>query len=248
MKIRARYASARTVNMARARRQGRGKMLSSSRFAKNTKVNQTGSASGQNKTQRTQKTRQTENFEEMQKNANDLQKKISSLFDVCKKLGEEQEKKVEENAVEKKNQIVQDVKKEIVSCAKEIVNEYQELMENLENANTNTCTVFGNHLKTLMKSYEKELKQAGISVNRKGTLTIDEKEALNASDSAIQSVFGKSTGVFGQLKEKCGSIENNAATTIQVLNRMYGTSSIYSKYGINTAYYGKSGSAYSAWG
>ena len=278
MRVRTRYASARAVSMARARRQGRGKMLSSSRFAKSTSVNQNSSIARTGKTQSSTQTKQIEIFEEMQKGANNLKKQVDSLFSYCKNLKEEQEKAAYQKAdtetvnqkdnqvttvetttgsekqttseTEKKKELekTEENKDTILSYAKKIINNYNMIMEDLGEVGNNTCVAFQTQLKTLVKSYEKDLKQVGITIDRKGMLNLDEKEAGKVDLTTMETVFGKSYGVFGKLRDKCASIESNASTSIQILNRLYGTSSVYSKYGKNTAYYGTNGNYYSALG
>lgn len=250
MRIRVKYASSRAVTMARARRQGRARMLSSSRGTRNASVNQNSSLSCTEKKQSTKQSKQITTYEEIQNMANDLKKQVNSMFDFCRKIGEESEKKTTENTVdtEKEKKTEEFNKEEILSYAKKIVSDYNHIMEDISEVGDSSSIILGNQLKSLVKEHEKELKQVGISLDRKGYLSLDDKEAAKVTLSTMQSVFGKKSGVFDRLKEKCDSIEKNAATTIQVMNRLYGTSGVYSKYGKNSAYYGSNGSYYSALG
>ena len=99
-----------------------------------------------------------------------------------------------------------------------------------------------------MGNCEDDLKKVGVSVNKNGTLSLISKTLENADLNTLKDVFCKSNGITDKLIEKAEYIESNASSTIQVMNRMYGTQTSYNKYGKSSAYYGSSGNWYSALG
>lgn len=139
-------------------------------------------------------------------------------------------------------------KKEIIACVKDLVEQYNTIYENLEDLGGTANTVFLSKIKQLVSNCEDELKKTGVTLNRDGTLSITTKTLESADLSTLKSVYCKSNGIADKLMERAENIESNAAATIKVLNRMYGTQSSYNKYGTASAYYGSSGSWYSALG
>ena len=200
------------------------------------------------RTQSTSNTTQTKKiamYEKVQKAADELQKVAKSLVELGKTGTVENTEKTSDVQTKEKTQ--EEQKKEMITAVKDLVEQYNIIYEKLDEIGGSVNTVFTSQLKKLMMNCEDDLKKTGVTLNKDGTLSITAKTLENTELSTLKEVYGKSSGIVGKLSEKCESIESNASSTIEVMNRMYGTQT-YNKYGYGNSYYGNTGSWYSALG
>ena len=162
-------------------------------------------------------------------------------------LGKRVENTEKTSDVQTKEKTQEEQKKEMITAVKDLVEQYNIIYEKLDEIGGSVNTVFTSQLKKLMMNCEDDLKKTGVTLNKDGTLSITAKTLENTELSTLKEVYGKSSGIVGKLSEKCESIESNASSTIDVMNRMYGTQT-YNKYGYGNSYYGNTGSWYSALG
>ncbi len=266
MVIRGTRASLARARMIRnARRSRSGKVLSN-RAARNT-ASSSNRTSRTNHTSDTKQTKQIALYEEVQKAADDMQKTAKALL----KLGTETVTKTDGTAAttetttktdgtaattetaakteaQTKGKTEEEQKKEIISGVKDLVEQYNVIYRNLEELGGSVNITFLSNLKQLMRSNEDELKKVGVSLNKDGTLSTTAKTLESADLNTLKDIFCKSNGIMDKLIDKSEDIESNAASTILVMNRMYGTQASYNKYGTSNAYYGNNGSWYSALG
>lgn len=151
-------------------------------------------------------------------------------------------------ATQTKEKTEEEQKKEIVACVKDLVEQYNIIYNNLDKLGGSVNTVFLSKLKQLMSINGDELKKTGVSINKDGTLSVTAKTLESTDLNTLKAVYCKSNGIVDKLADRVEDIESNAASTIQVMNRMYGTQSSYNKYGMSSAYYGNNGSWYNAIG
>ena len=267
MVIRGTRTSLARSRMIRAARRSRSGKVLSNRSARNSS-SRLNSSSRTNNASDTKQTKQIALYEEVQKAADDMQKTAKALLELGTVKTETTTKadatnaeaaaktddtatKTEassksETSTEEKTE--EEQKKEIISGVKDLVEQYNAIYHNLDELGGSVNTIFLSKIKQLMGKCEDELKKVGVSVNNNGTLSWTSKTLENADLNTLKNVFCKSKGVTEKLIEKAEYIESNAASTIQVMNRMYGTQTLYNKYGTSSAYYGNNGNWYSALG
>lgn len=251
-----RTSLARARMIRNARRSRSGKVLSRS-SAKNTS-SRLNSTSKTNNTSETKQTKKIALYEEVQKAADDMQKTAKALLELgaAKTEAAEAEStettaKTDSTAAEttqSKEKTEEEQKKEIIAGVKDLVEQYNIIYNNLEELGGTVNTVFLSKLKQLVGNCEAELEKTGVSVNRDGTLLIATKTLESIDLNTLKSVYCKDNGIADKLTDRAEYIESNASSTIQVMNRMYGTQTSYNKYGASSAYYGSSGSWYNAIG
>ncbi|MBQ6993475.1 MAG: hypothetical protein IJN64_03120 [Lachnospiraceae bacterium] len=259
-----RTSLARARMIRNARRSRSGKVLSN-RSARNTS-SRLNRSSRTNQTSDTKQTKQIALYEEVQKAADDMQKTVKALLklDTVKVDATTKEESTvnadttaekttttgtsTKSEVQTKGKTEEEQKKEIISGVKDLVEQYNVIYRNLDELGGSVNTTFLSKLKQLMRNSEDELKKMGVSLNKDGTLSVTAKTLESADLKSLKDTFCKSNGIADKLTDKAKDIENSAASTIQVMNRMYGTQTLYNKYGASGAYYGNNGSWYNALG
>ena len=156
-------------------------------------------------------------YENMEKAAKALQTSVKNLQNI--NLGTDTDKEDTQDSIKKK----------LLEQIDEFVGDYNSLYKSLDQAGGTTNTMFQKQLKSLFTTNQKKLAEIGITMDAKGTLSVDSKDSYAA-----------------EISSKCETIKICANSTIKVLNRMYGTQTAYNRYGINGYYYGSSGSRYNA--
>ncbi len=234
----------RMVAQARARRQGRAKILSSvsAKRATNTGTSansktgsyQSASTSSGSMTQ----VKKYNAYTQMQEYAEGLSTETKALLKIGTttqtkdtELTEEEKKAQEQKAADEKTTVVSEIQK--------VVNYYNGLYDSLEDTGSSANRAFQTQLKNTVKGYEKKLKEIGISIDKTGTLSVTEKTLKNADVEDLKEIFCKKDGLSDKLADKADTLKANASTTLKVMNKLYGTSasSNYTKYGtISDAY------------
>ena len=139
-----------------------------------------------------------------------------------------------------------DIKKKLLEQINEFAGDYNSLYKSLDQAGGTTNTMFQKQLKALFTTNQKNLAEIGITMDAKGTLSIDSKTLEAADVDKLQKIFCDKDSFAARVSDKCETIKSCANSTIKVLNRMYGTQTAYNRYGTNGYYYGSSGSRYNA--
>ena len=163
-------------------------------------------------------------YENMEKAAKALQTSVKDLQNI--NLGTDTDKEDTQDSIKKK----------LFEQIDEFAGDYNSLYKSLDQAGGTTNTMFQKQLKALFTTNQKNLAEIGITMDAKGTLSIDSKTLEAADVDKLQKIFC----------DKCETIKSCANSTIKVLNRMYGTQTAYNRYGTNGYYYGSSGSRYNA--
>ena len=244
MIVRGTRTSLARARMIRSARRNRSSKVLSGSSSRNTS-SRLNSSSRTQSTSNTTQTKKIAMYEKVQKAADELQKVAKSLVELGKTGTVENTEKTSDVQTKEKTQ--EEQKKEMITAVKDLVEQYNIIYEKLDEICGSVNTVFTSQLKKLMMNCEDDLKKTGVTLNKDGTLSITAKTLENTELSTLKEVYGKSSGIVGKLSEKCESIESNASSTIDVMNRMYGTQT-YNKYGYGNSYYGNTGSWYSALG
>lgn len=141
----------------------------------------------------------------------------------------------------------QELQEDIVEAVEKLVTNFNTVYENLNELGGTVNTMYATRIKNLAYSNKTKLAEVGITQNKNGTLSIDEKK-LKATDlEKLKAVFCKESGLIGDLQEHAKSMKESAAATASVLNKMYG-SSTYNQYGTSSSYFNHAGNLYNYWG
>lgn len=222
-----RNSLARARMIRSASRQGRSKILSN-------KTNTTSKSNTSSSTTRstTSTSSQITLYENMEKAAKALQTDVKNL---------------QNNSTDTNDENTQEsIKKKILEQIDEFVEDYNSLYKSLEQAGGTTNSMFQKQLKSSFTTNQKDLAAIGITMDAKGTLSVDSKTLEAADVDKLQKIFCDKDSYAAEVSGKCETIKSCANSTIKVLNRMYGTQTTYNRYGTNGYYYGSSGSWYSA--
>lgn len=249
MVVRGTRASLARARMIRSARRNRSSKILSGSSSRNTS-SRLNSSSRTQSTSNTTQTKKIAMYEKVQKATDELQKVAKSLVELGKTGTVENTDKTDTEKTsdaQTNGKTQEEQKRKMITAVKDLVEHYNIIYEKLDEIGGSVNTVFTSQLKKLMMNCEDDLKKTGVTLNKDGTLSITAKTLENTELSTLKEVYGKSSGLVGKLSEKCESIESNASSTIDVMNRMYGTQT-YNKYGYGNSYYGNTGSWYSALG
>ena len=222
-----RNSLARARMIRSASRQGRSKILSN-------KTNTTGKSNTSSSTTRstTSTSSKITLYENMEKAAKALQTDVKNLQNNSTDTNDENTQK--------------SIKKKLLEQIDEFVGDYNSLYKSLEQAGGTTNSMFQKQLKSSFTTNQKDLAEIGITMDAKGTLSVDSKTLEAADVDKLQKIFCDKDSFAARVSDKCETIKSCANSTIKVLNRMYGTQTAYNRYGTNGYYYGSSGSRYNA--
>lgn len=168
-------------------------------------------------------------------NASDklLSTKDDSIFNLAIKENKEQTGKT-------------DNKEKVISQIKSVVNQFNTVMEKMNDIGYTVNTLYRKQLSQYVAQSKTDLKNLGITEEKDGTLSIDEK-VLNAADlSKLQDVFGKKNSFMNRVAVRIESISAYANSNVS-LQLQNGYTSAYSKFGESTENgYGGTGHYFSA--
>lgn len=224
-----RNSLARARMIRSANRQRRTKVLSSQ-----TNKTDKGNISSDTTRTDTSTSSQITLYENMEKAAKALQTSVKDLQNI--NLGTDTDKEDTQDSIKKK----------LFEQIDEFAGDYNSLYKSLDQAGGTTNTMFQKQLKALFTTNQKNLAEIGITMDAKGTLSIDSKTLEAADVDKLQKIFCDKDSFAARVSDKCETIKSCASSTIKVLNRMYGTQTAYNRYGTNGYYYGSSGSRYNA--
>lgn len=226
-----RNSLARARMIRSANRQRRTKVLSSQ-----TNKTDKGNISSDTTRTDTSTSSQITLYENMEKAAKALQTNVKNLQNINWDTDTDKDKEGTQDSVKKK----------LLEQINEFAGDYNSLYKSLDQAGGTTNTMFQKQLKALFTTNQKNLAEIGITMDAKGTLSIDSKTLEAADVDKLQKIFCDKDSFAARLSDKCETIKSCANSTIKVLNRMYGTQTAYNRYGTNGYYYGSSGSRYNA--
>lgn len=226
-----RNSLARARMIRSANRQRRTKVLSSQ-----TNKTDKGNISSDTTRTDTSTSSQITLYENMEKAAKALQTNVKNLQNINWDTDTDKDKEGTQDSIKKK----------LLEQINEFAGDYNSLYNSLDQAGGTTNTMFQKQLKALFTTNQKNLAEIGITMDAKGTLSIDSKTLEAADVDKLQKIFCDKDSFAARVSDKCETIKSCANSTIKVLNRMYGTQTAYNRYGTNGYYYGSSGSRYNA--
>ncbi len=113
---------------------------------------------------------------------------------------------------------------QIVSDIKSFVNQYNSMLEDLEESGTRTDQVFLTQLSSMSRSAEQDLALTGVTRRSDGTLVVDEKKLEAADVDTLEKVWG-GNGFPAKAAAKAESVEATAEQNFEAEK-----SSIYSPF------------------
>ena len=122
---------------------------------------------------------------------------------------------------------------EAVNDIASLLNSYNTMISNLLEAGGSANKNFLSELNQLMRDYDKELSEFGISQNEDGTLALDAETLAGADMDALAGVFGPDADFSQKLTGQMDTIVQKTATTVdtlQIYSTAYSNSGSYSQY------------------
>lgn len=113
---------------------------------------------------------------------------------------------------------------QIVSDVKSFVNQYNNMLNDLEESGSKTDKLFLSQLSSMSRSAERDLALTGVTRKADGTLVVDEKKLEAADVDTLEKVWG-GNGFSSKAAAKAGSVEATAEKNIEAEK-----SSIYSPF------------------
>lgn len=130
-------------------------------------------------------------------------------------------------------QAKEDYQTEAVNDIASLLNSYNTMISNLMEAGGSANKNFLSELNQLMRDYDKELSEFGISQNEDGTLALDAETLAGADMDALAGVFGPDADFSQKLTGQMDTIVQKTATTVdtlQIYSTAYSNSGSYSQY------------------
>ena len=206
-----RNSLARARMIRSANRQRRTKVLSSQ-----TNKTDKGNISSDTTRTDTSTSSQITLYENMEKAAKALQTNVKNLQNINWDTDTDKDKEGTQDSIKKK----------LLEQINEFAGDYNSLYKSLDQAGGTTNTMFQKQLKALFTTNQKNLAEIGITMDAKGTLSIDSKTLEAADVDKLQKIFCDKDSFAARVSDKCETIKSCANSTIKVLNRMYGTDSL----------------------
>lgn len=113
---------------------------------------------------------------------------------------------------------------QIVSDIKSFVNQYNNMLEDLEESGTRSDKLILTQLSSMSRASEQDLALTGVTRRADGTLVVDEKKLEAADVDTLEKVWG-GNGFSAKAAAKAGSVEATAGQNIEAEK-----SSIYSPF------------------
>lgn len=138
-----------------------------------------------------------------------------------------------------------DVEKELSS----FVGDYNLMLRKLKESGDSVDAAYAKQLKAEMNKHYSALRALGITSDADGILTFDQKTFEAADKETLKELFGGSDGLSGSLKKVAGEIWSFALKQQKEFQeKMYTSSSNYSKSGMSDYYEWLTGGSFNAKG
>lgn len=139
-----------------------------------------------------------------------------SLEEAAKTLSSEKEDNVFAKAKESGNN------SEIIKSIRTLIEKYNETRKQLENNTSSINTYYNQMLKQLVSKNSEELSKVGITVEKDGSMAVDESKLDAAKTDDLEAVFGAQSEFTQKLEYMAAHISDNAAAEIESLGNQYG--------------------------
>lgn len=193
---------------------------------------------------------QKESYTEMKKMAAALQKYAknfmetgeNSLFAKATPKEENPDVTLTEEEQKKEDEKVAANKKKLTSEMLDCIEDYNKMVTRMNKVNSSTMSMYLRQLKQYESTNYQSLKEIGVSIEKDGTLTVNEDKLKNAGVDELKKVFHEKGCFMERISYKSKNIQSNAEYNLSNLGNVY-TSSSYGRSGTASSV---GGSTYSA--
>lgn len=219
----------RARNLRSAKRSRMGKVLrcKTSSSSRTNSTNRTSSSLWGSNSQ----SKQIALYEKVEKSANDIQKSVEDMLKIGKATYADDEAGA---------QAKQKDGEKLLSNVKDFVAYFNSVHGALEDLGSAAELAYKKSLDTTVSTNAQALKEIGITVSKNGELEIDEDVLESVDIEQVKAIFAEEDSFADKIGSKMQSIENSARNSVTVLDRLYGTTSTYNKYGTSNDYYNSS--------
>lgn len=170
-------------------------------------------------------------YEKMEKSAAGIQRTVKDMIAIGKMTytDDEDGKKAQEKGWEN-----------LLDDIRDFVSDFNTVHGALEDTASTTDLAFKKTLDSVVTADTGALKEIGITVSKRGELSIDEKALAGADPEKVKALFAKANGFADKISDKMAHIEKSAASSLNVMNKFYGATSTYDRYGKSDTYYNSS--------
>ncbi len=157
-------------------------------------------------------------FRELRNASDDLRKRASELLETG------------ENSLFGKAEETKDTEK-ILSGVKDMISSYNKTLELLKGADGSLNSFYYKELKSAAAANEEQLKSVGVTLNKDGSLSIDEKVLGNADYDTLKKVFGDESKFVQRTEYISDKVSQNAKANEESIFNQYNAKGIsYSDY------------------
>lgn len=157
-------------------------------------------------------------FRELRNASDDLRKRASELLETG------------ENSLFGKAEKTKDTEK-ILSGVKDMISSYNKTLELLKGADGSLNSFYYKELKSAAAANEEQLKSVGVTLNKDGSLSIDEKILGNADYDTLKKVFGDESKFVQRTEYISDKVSQNAKANEESIFNQYNAKGIsYSDY------------------
>lgn len=166
-------------------------------------------------------------YESVEKAANNIQGSVKKMLAIGKMTYTDDEagKKAQEND-----------KENLFKNIKEFVSDFNTVRDELSDIGGVANLALRKTLDSIVSTYTSDLKDIGITVLKSGEISLDEKALEKADLDKVKALFTGDGGFAEKISVKMETIENAAASSLNTLNKLYGATSTYNKYGTSNSY------------
>lgn len=157
-------------------------------------------------------------FRELRNTSDDLRKRASELLETG------------EDSLFGKAEEEKDTGK-IIAGVKDMIGSYNKTLELLKETDGSLNSFYYKELKNAAAANEEQLKSVGITLNKDGSLSIDEKVLGNADYDTLKKVFGSESKFVQRTEYISDKVSQNAKANAESISNQYNAKGIsYSDY------------------
>lgn len=166
-------------------------------------------------------------YEKIEKSANDIQGNVKNMNALGRMTYTDDE--AGEKAREKGRET-------LVADIKDFVSDFNTVHGALTDIAGSANLALKKTLDSVVTADAGALKEIGITVSKSGELSIDEKVLKDADPGKVEALFAQDGSFADKISDKMKAIETSASGSLTTLNKLYGATSTYNKYGTGSYY------------
>lgn len=139
-----------------------------------------------------------------------------SLEETAKTLGSDEEDNIFAKAKESGSN------SEIIQSIKTLIEQYNETRKQLANNPSSINTYYNQMLKQLADKNSEVFSEIGISIDKNGSMTVDENRLNAAKTDELEAVFGAKSEFTNKLEYMAAHISDSVTAEIESLGNQYG--------------------------